>query len=161
MNPSIVSGLVACGLSILFACLAAAVGQAAPAKHEPNSGPVADADAAKEVAKAVLSRLLTPEDLKRKEFLVRYVERGRLDCALQGAKDPRIGANRDSDSAGIRSSHQVRRPKCLAPCDAPHPSASFPGLCNGLKNFAIRLTHYPDIRTSVKRRNVSGRRRSV
>ena len=76
MKPSIVSGLVACSLSILIACVAAEEGRTGTAKHEPNSGPVADADAAKEVAKAVLSRLLTPEDLKHKEFFDATLKEG-------------------------------------------------------------------------------------
>jgi hypothetical protein len=44
------------------------VAQTGAPKHEPNSGYVSDADAAKEVAKIVLSRLLTPEDFQRKQF---------------------------------------------------------------------------------------------
>ena len=38
------------------------------AKHEPNGGYVADAAAATDIAKIVLSHLLTPADLKHKEF---------------------------------------------------------------------------------------------
>jgi hypothetical protein len=36
--------------------------------HEPNSGYIPDADTAKDIAKAVMSHLLTPDDFKRKEF---------------------------------------------------------------------------------------------
>jgi hypothetical protein len=37
-------------------------------KHEPNSGYVADASTAKEIAKTVMSHLLKPDDLLRKRF---------------------------------------------------------------------------------------------
>jgi hypothetical protein len=40
--------------------------KSAPAKHEPNGGFVADADAAKEVAKETMRRLLSPDDFRRK-----------------------------------------------------------------------------------------------
>ena len=42
--------------------------QPMPAKHESNSGYVGTSDVAKDIAKVVLSRLLTPEDFQRKEF---------------------------------------------------------------------------------------------
>jgi hypothetical protein len=57
---------------ILFVTTIAWIGhaqnQSGAAKHEPNGGYVSDAGAAKEVAKVVLSRLLTPEDFRRKLY---------------------------------------------------------------------------------------------
>jgi len=57
-------------LSFAFVALIAwachAQSQPAASKHEPNSGFVIDDVAAKDIAKVVLSRLLTPDDFKKK-----------------------------------------------------------------------------------------------
>ena len=59
-------------LSFAFVALIAwachAQSQPAASKHETNSGFVSDNVSAKDIAKVVLSRLLTPDDFKRKEF---------------------------------------------------------------------------------------------
>lgn len=61
-------------LLLLFAVLALlalpchAQGQSVPATHEPNNGFVSDAAAAKDIAKLVLSRLLSPEVYKDKRY---------------------------------------------------------------------------------------------
>jgi hypothetical protein len=64
MKATIISVLILA--SIVWICHAQS--QSAAAKHEPNSGYVSDADAAKDIAKVVMSHLLTPDDFKRKEF---------------------------------------------------------------------------------------------
>jgi hypothetical protein len=87
MKPSIVSGLVACGVSILFTCIVAGAGQTKTTKHEPNSGPIGDADAAKEIAKVVLSRLLTPEDVQHKEFFDATLKEGVWTVHCREPKD--------------------------------------------------------------------------
>ena len=76
MKPYLVSGLVACCLSILVVYVAAEKGRSGTARHEPNNGPVSDADAAQDIAKVVLSRMLTPEDLKHKEFFDATLKEG-------------------------------------------------------------------------------------
>ena len=87
MKPSIVSGLVACGLSILIACVAAGEARTGAAKHEPNSGPVSDADAAQDIAKVVLSRMLTPEDLKHKKQFEATLKEGVWTVHCREPKD--------------------------------------------------------------------------
>jgi hypothetical protein len=49
---------------IAWVCLAQS--QPTASKHEPNGGYVSDEVAANEIAKVVLSRLLTPDDFKKK-----------------------------------------------------------------------------------------------
>jgi hypothetical protein len=60
--------IVSVVLVTMIACVCLAQSQPAASKHEPNSGFVSDDVAAKDIAKVVLSRLLTPDDFKRKEF---------------------------------------------------------------------------------------------
>jgi hypothetical protein len=60
--------IVSVVLIAMIACVCLAQSQPAASKHEPNSGFVSDDVVAKDIAKVVLSRLLTPDDFKRKEF---------------------------------------------------------------------------------------------
>jgi hypothetical protein len=60
--------IVSVVLITMIACVCLAQSQPAASKHEPNSGFVSDDVAAKDIAKVVLSRLLTPEDLARKQL---------------------------------------------------------------------------------------------
>src|SRR5450756_845914 len=58
--------IVSVVLITMIACVCLAQSQPAASKHEPNSGFVSDDVAAKDIAKVVLSRLLTPDDFKKK-----------------------------------------------------------------------------------------------
>src|ERR1039457_6933435 len=60
--------IVSVVLVALIAWVCHAQSQPAAAKHEPNSGFVSDAISATDIAKVVLSRLLTPEDLAHKQL---------------------------------------------------------------------------------------------
>jgi len=60
--------IVSIVLITMIACVCLAQSQSAASKHEPNSGLVSDDVAAKNIAKVVLSYLLTPNDLKLKKF---------------------------------------------------------------------------------------------
>ena len=62
MKTTIVSVI----LITMIACVCLAQSQSAASKHEPNSGFVSDDVAATDIAKVVLSRLLTPDNFKQK-----------------------------------------------------------------------------------------------
>jgi hypothetical protein len=60
--------IVSVVLIAMIACVCLAQSQPAASKHEPNSGFVSDEVTAKDIAKVVLSRLLTPEVFSDKPF---------------------------------------------------------------------------------------------